>query len=288
MDIVREEDQRKEFRDILFSLANSQIALKEKGDRSRIYQRLEKLYYAPKKEDCYRHFYSDIFSVLTQIQQGYAPGNIDVLGQNLLEIRKGYQVLNSDDLGNKIDISDSIRKLYDHVSLDIARIHVFAAESRQLLGEADIDDLQAQINNVKSEVIKAQGQQEDVERKLGNSQKEYITILGIFAAVVLAFTGGLAFSTSVLNNIAQVSAYRAVIISLIIGLVLANVLFGLFYYINKLVGREAKIRPLVVSNIVMISLILFTVAAWSFGWIESRNARINNANQSLVTDVKSK
>ena len=288
MDIVREEDQRKEFRDILFSLANSQIALKEKGDRSRIYQRLEKLYYAPKKEDCYRHFYSDIFSVLTQIQQGYAPGNIDVLGQNLLEIRKGYQVLNSDDLGNKIDISDSIRKLYDHVSLDIARIHVSAAESRQLLGEADIDDLQAQINNVKSEVIKAQGQQEDVERKLGNSQKEYITILGIFAAVVLAFTGGLAFSTSVLNNIAQVSAYRAVIISLIIGLVLANVLFGLFYYINKLVGREAKIRPLVVSNIVMISLILFTVAAWSFGWIESRNARINNANQSLVTDVKSK
>ena len=45
MDITQEEQQRKEFCDILFSLADSQIALKEKSERSRIYQRLEKLYY---------------------------------------------------------------------------------------------------------------------------------------------------------------------------------------------------------------------------------------------------
>ena len=36
-------------------------------------------------------------------------------------------------------------------------------------------------------------------------QKEYIAILGIFAAVVLAFTGGIAFTTSVLQNIHMVS-----------------------------------------------------------------------------------
>ena len=43
---------------------------------------------------------------------------------------------------------------------------------------------------------------------MGKQQREYISILGIFAAVVLAFTGGIAFSTSVLKNINTVSVYR--------------------------------------------------------------------------------
>ena len=46
-----------------------------------------------------------------------------------------------------------------------------------------------------------------------SSQREYIAILGIFAAVVLAFTGGIAFSTSVLNNVAKASIYRTVTVS---------------------------------------------------------------------------
>ena len=39
-----------------------------------------------------------------------------------------------------------------------------------------------------------------VEKRQENMQKEYITILGIFAAIVLAFTGGIVFSSSVLEN----------------------------------------------------------------------------------------
>lgn len=46
MDIIKEEQQRQEFRNILFELAESQLSLKEKSDRSKIYQRLEKLYYS--------------------------------------------------------------------------------------------------------------------------------------------------------------------------------------------------------------------------------------------------
>ena len=85
-------------------LAKSQVEIQKSAYRSNIYQRLEQLYYAPKKEDRYRHFYSDIFSVLTQIQQDETLGSIDVLGQNLFEIRKGYQPKNVDSAGNAIDM----------------------------------------------------------------------------------------------------------------------------------------------------------------------------------------
>lgn len=116
----------------------------------------------------------------------------------------------------------------------------------------------------------------EVEEKLENSQKEYIAILGIFAAVVLAFTGGIAFSTSVLNNIAKVSVYRTIAVSLVIGLVLLNIVFGLFYYINSLVNKEKKIKPLIVSDVMILMLLVATVFAWSFGCVEDRNKRIND------------
>lgn len=144
-DIIEEEKQRKEFQDILLKLAKSQVEIQKSAYRSNIYQRLEQLYYAPKKEDRYRHFYSDIFSVLTQIQQDDTLGNIDVLGQNLSEIRKGYQPKNVDSAGNAIDISENIKKLYDHVSLDIARLSYSDAMNWKVSGEEAIEELRTRL-----------------------------------------------------------------------------------------------------------------------------------------------
>lgn len=156
-----------------------------------------------------------------------------------------------------------------------------------------MENLQSQINFLQGELEKAHNRiKEDydaaekriieVDEKLNHSQKEYIAILGIFAAVVLAFTGGIAFSTSVLNNIAQASVYRTVFIALIIGLVLINVLFGLFYYINFLVGKGGKLFPLILSNIVLIILLIMTVLAWNFGWVENRNDRIDGKSNVSI------
>lgn len=286
MDLTKESKQRKEFRDILFELAKSQELLQDAYYRSNMYKRLESLYDAESSEKRFRHFYTDIFSVLTQIQQNSELGDINILGQNLDVIRNGYKPQNKASDGKRIiDVSDAIKKLYDHVNLDIARITYSDAADRRISGESSLENLQSQINSLQKELQKAKNIKADyqdtekkiveVEAKLDNSQKEYITILGIFAAVVLAFTGGIAFSTSVLNNIAQASIYRTVVISLLIGLVLINVLFGLFYYINSLVNKDKKIVPLIISNLVIIVLLFITIVAWNCGWVEARDDRIH-------------
>ncbi|RRK30511.1 hypothetical protein EBB54_03290 [Schaedlerella arabinosiphila] len=263
MDLTKESQQRTEFCDILFELAKSQELLQDAYYRSSMYRRLESLYDAESQDKRFRHFYTDIFSVLTQIQQNPKLGDINILGQNLAMIRSGYKPQNkAADEKRIIDVSDAIKKLYDHVNLDIARITYSDGANRKISGESSLEILQSQINALQQkaqEIKKDYGDTEkkiiEVENKLDNSQKEYITILGIFAAVVLAFTGGIAFSTSVLNNIAQSSVYRTISVALIIGLVLINVLFGLFYYINSLVNKEKKIFPLLISNIVIIILL---------------------------------
>lgn len=83
----------------------------------------------------------------------------------------------------------------------------------------------------------------DLQKEVKGIEKEYITILGIFAAIVLAFVGSFTFSTSVLNNIAKVNIVELSVIALIIGIVLFNLIAYLLDFlkeINDKVDYNAK------------------------------------------------
>lgn len=177
-------EKRQEFRLILLELSADQEILKEPKKRSSFYLRLEKLYYAPDNEKRFRHFYSDIFSVLTQINDGDDQGSIDVLGQNMDILLCGYQAKNSDDEGKLIDISDQIRKLYDHISLDIARIKYSEKGDVEVSGQESIEKIRSQINDDESKIITLQDSVKEATVKADKMQKEYVSILAIFAAVI--------------------------------------------------------------------------------------------------------
>lgn len=280
---MKEEQQRSQFRELLADLSNSQEILQSASERSKIYKRLEDLYHTKNPKDTFRHYYSDIFSVLSSIQQGDLPGSIDVLGQNLMEIRKGYQPKNYDSDRKLIDISDNNRKLYDHVSLDIARMGYTDTADRRLIQEDTIENIQGQINRiqreveeaaqVRQEINEANQQIEKFENRMKDTQKEYIAILGIFAAIVIAFTSGVAFSASVLENMHRSSIYRIVLVTLLIGFVLSNIIYGLFYYIDRVIceKRDQRLKPFILVNVILVILIALTVGAWLFGVVEKRN-----------------
>jgi hypothetical protein len=106
------------------------------------------------------------------------------LGQNLGILRQGYQPINCDASGNLIDISGEIRKLYDHVNLDIERISYTDKGDWRISGKAAVEEVQKQVSTLESQVDLA------VE-KMTNASKEYIAILGIFASIVIAFVSGI-------------------------------------------------------------------------------------------------
>lgn len=276
MDLEKEFTQREDFKNILFALSQEKGLLQDNHTRLRIYQRLESLYHNSDSKLAFRHFYSDIFLILTTIQQNGEWGNIQILGQNLLEIRKEYRPMNKDGQGNLIDVSDSIRKLYDHVNLDIARMTCSDKLDRELLNEDHIKDIQAQIQFISKASTELNQKNKNIEVQLKDTQKQYITILGIFAGIVLSFTGGVAFSTSVLQNLHLGSPYRLVFVVLLIGLVLLNMIFGLFYYLERLVRNKktSKLKPFIVTNIVIVLLLVMTTISWTFGLVERRNREI--------------
>lgn len=243
VDIKKETECREEFKRILFDLSKSQEVLQSPSERANIYLRLEKLYHNSE----FRHYYSDIFSVLTSVQQDCNLGDINILGQNLEIIIRGYHPKNTDDNGNTVDISNQLKKLYDHVSLDIARItYSDAADYRLLQNEsindikAEVSDLQKGINDLQKRLDKSANKIKSAYKKVENAQKEYIAILGIFASIILTFISGIVFTTSILQNIHNASIYRIVLITLLIGLIVLNAVYLLFYFIERIVKNHKK------------------------------------------------
>ena len=145
---IKEKENRKKFKDLLYELGSSLDVLKSPYKRSEIYTRLESLYH----NTDFRHYYSDIFSVLTTIKQDNTLGDIDILGQNLTIIKNGYKSINKDADGNQIDIQKQINKLFDHVSLDIARISYSDAANRQSVQDSKINDIKREINETQRRV----------------------------------------------------------------------------------------------------------------------------------------
>jgi hypothetical protein len=90
-------------------------------------------------------------------------------------------------------------------------------------------------------------------------EKEYVSIFGIFASIVLAFVGGITFSTSVLQNIDKVSIFRLLLVVDMIAFTMINVLNLLIDFIAKINGKENK-----VMDIILISIAIFIGLVWMF------------------------
>jgi len=97
--------------------------------------------------------------------------------------------------------------------------------------------------------------------KFKGMETEYITILGIFASIMLAFVGGLTFSTSVLQNMGNVGIYRLVLVILLLGFILINTIDILLRYIFKLNHGEIRV-PIWPVNLIIGVLTVGVIIAW--------------------------
>lgn len=280
MRILNEQEKRDALNEVLIELSKSQAILKEARDRSSFFIRLEDIYYNYNGNEKFRHYYSDIFSTLTLIDGDASIGSLDVLAQNIQTIKDGYLAKNTDENGNTIDISREIVKLYDHTNLDIARINYTKTMTNETMSELaknrllvvklehKVQESEEALKEISNKTIddlkqltgKVQERQEDM-------QKEYITILGIFAAIVLAFTGGIVFSSSVLENIDKSSIYRISLIAFVIGLVFFNLIWILIDFVRDINGKVIRKKWIWMSvNLLLIGGIIGVCLSYKFGW----------------------
>ena len=235
-------------------------------------------------------------------------------------IKEGYIPINRDEAHNNelIDIRKEIIKLYDHTNLDISRINytkrmagetqselarakVLIEDLKNKLAESDVARAEA-VNHLNTESSKLKEEVRDGQKKM---QNEYITILGIFAAIVLAFTGGMTFSSSVLENMDKASIYRMITIVLILGLVLSNLIWLLIDFLRDINGKSIRKWWLIaVTDVVLLLGLLLTFLSYKNHWldvsprasisteaeqhIEGNNATINTEDEESETSKSEK
>lgn len=273
------EEKRAELTALLFELAKNETLFSDPKQKSNIYLRLEAIY-APEPEFRFRHFYSDFFPVIVEISDDIELGHISVLLQNLSILMEGYTAKNIDQNGNLIDISDNIRKLYDHINLDVARLSYHS-----VIRDKTRDDMNVAKQRI-DDFNKSLSENEERIRKAESAERNYITILGIFASIVLAFTGGIAFSTSVLENIDAVSPYRLAATVIGLAFVMINIVYILVWFIQQINRHKEETiqypRFMIAINGVLVIAVAATIFCW-YNWEKKADSDLISQSQYSIS-----
>lgn len=181
----------------------------------------------------------------------------------------------------------TIIKFYDHVNLAIQQANYIQEHAKTTITAFTHQTAYEGEKLAKVFDEKIEASESSYKQRIRDSEKNYIAILGIFATIVLSFTGGLVFSTSVFSNIHNVSMYHSVCIALIIGIVIVNILYFMFYCIERCSGKKTHMWggiAWIVVNILLIGLLACDYFAWNNGMIEKRDACVANIIQDHIRD----
>ncbi len=139
------------------------------------------------------------------------------------------------------DIAKIIVKIYDHTQLVNYQIENMNTIFAQSISDAKLD----------------------LHKETKGIEKEYISILGIFAAIVLAFVGGITFSSSVLQNIGKVSIYRLLVVVVMLAFVIVNVIWLLIKFIAEINDKDIKLFKIGLFDTVCGILMIGIIVAWA-------------------------
>lgn len=220
-------------------------------------------------DENFRHEYSSISGKIRELNSAKHDGQkILQLDYLLFNISNVYDYA----VRNHKPYIKSLFKLKDHIGLEAGRIMlVDQIEWKITSGQESISDqleymqnlavslgeqihesatLQVQlkkdeeinIKNAEDALDALNSAAEDMKEKIESVHRDSITILGIFASIVLSFTAGIVFSSSVLENIHKASPYRTVGVIILIGFVFTNIITILLMYINMI--RKVRNDPM--------------------------------------------
>lgn len=131
-----------------------------------------------------------------------------------------------------------ITKLADHITLELQRDEdyselmkgIWTAEKR---AHAESEALSEEVGKAKRMIKKAR-------KEAQSSKMELVAILSIFAALVIAFSGGLTFMGSAISSVSEVPIGTTILSVLVCGLMLFNIIAFLMVMIVVIVrlGRD--------------------------------------------------
>lgn len=190
-------------------------------------------------KDGYRHSYSSLFSSVKEINDNHNTYSTEFLLENLQNLKNIASSQNFED--EKVE--KSIYKFYDHVMLELLRLqHYGQIEDNARALKAQLEADKKTIEELNTKLKESKESLDSANEKAKNIQAETIGIIGIFAAVTLAFSGGLSYLSSAISSIYNSPTLKLILILLICGFVLFNTIFVLLYVVARIIDKNIFFR----------------------------------------------
>ena len=226
--------------------------------------------------DGFRHSYSDLFPLIVSIAKN--PNcSLEYLANNLQSVHTLVEQDYVDKKNEFAGLYSHLRKLSDHLNLEIARYNYYFLDSQvdalqrqneflqnELRKASDtlsvaqekvssvyegLETATQQLKAVRESVESAKGELSSAKdvlgkanERIGSMQTELVSVLSIFAAIVLTFSGSMSLLGSALTGMQETPFYKATFFVLLCGFILCNSIFLMMYIIGKITNRNIYAR----------------------------------------------
>lgn len=226
IDIKEENKRRAKFKKLLKDLNEKDVS-NDTVLRGQVYTDIVYIYTGNSKIVDFHHYYSDIFSTLSGIKN--SGREIELIGANLQAL---YEFSSSK---GDTDIRECIRKLLDHTNLELARINYVSGIDDKVINASEIEET---IIDVDTRVAEQEEKVTDLKRSTDNAYSNYISILGIFSAIVLVFFGGTSILSNVIVGMHETPVEKSILICVLTGIIVFDIIFMFIYFLAKLLDRS--------------------------------------------------
>lgn len=179
----------------------------------------------------FRHNYSDFFPVILKVDSD-SKYTIDYLTNNLESLREYVEKDFIEGKNEFYDMHRNFDKLCDHLNLEISRVTYYSKTEQQT------SDLSKRMQEINTNMEASTKKLTIATKKAESIQTELITVLSIFAAIVISFAGGLNFLGNTISGASNTYICKMILLLLICGFILFNTIFMLMYLIGKITGRS--------------------------------------------------
>lgn len=249
------------------------IAEVHEEQKKSYYERFTKIYSGD-----FRHYYSKL-SVFLEKQSPDVYASLCLWIEAIVE----YAEKNT----AKDSVCRSLKKLQDHIELESIRLERmkevkrYALETSEMSQEIRRTADQAMGTSqmavkaadlAKKNAHSAKKNADDAKENLETYHEKSIAILSIFSAVILAFMGGVSFSSGVLESISKASMFRLLITVLLLGFVLFNSVFVLMRFIAYIVYKKDPVgfkNGIIGFNATLAIIAVLILAGYACGWGET-------------------
>ena len=193
----------------------------------------------------YRHSYSAISSFIFKANQSNREELHETLSQiiDYLDpiVKSLKELYYKKQIGE--DVYYGVYKLFDHINLELIRVSYI---------NLNLNETSSKFNEHEIFITKIDQRYKDIKEKINLFEQQFaeesktqrnqnITILGIFASIVITIFADISISSAVISSISEAPAYKLAFFSCLTGFITLNILLSMLFFLSII--NKVKWQP---------------------------------------------